>query len=265
MNLYLLGGGRLFFTGAEVGWDLDFNGSASDRVFYETTLGQDYVADDAGVYATQASAGGPLGVLPAMTFDDGSNGIYDVDWPDVVQPSAGTGGQVVLRYSSGTGAAVLHGNGRVLGVGFPLEAIVSPAHRALLMERILGLLCPLPVRPQGPPTIGATVTVDLEFASSPGAAYVAGAALATSPGIVLPDGRSIPLALDPLLLFSLDPAAAVLHRHDRRPRRAGARRVPGDAAQRPSIIGLSPVFSAITIGTFGQVAEIAPWVRTTVQ
>ncbi|MAE95073.1 MAG: hypothetical protein CL910_10470 [Deltaproteobacteria bacterium] len=264
VNLYLLGGGRLFFTGAEVGWDLDLNGTANDRLFYNQALGQDYVADDAGVYTTQASAGGPLGVLPAMTFDDGSNGIYDVDWPDVVQPAAGTGGQIVLRYATGTGAAVLHGNGRTLGVGFPLEALVDPAHRALLMERILALMCPLPVRPQGTPTIGSTLTVDLDFPSSPGAAYVAGAAFTTDPAIVLADGRSIPLTLDPLLLFSLNPLqtlftgmTGVLD-----PQGQGAFQValPND----PSLVGFSPVFSALTLDISGAVGEISPWVRVTV-
>ena len=205
VNYLLSTGANLFFSGAEVGWDLDQQGSPVDRTFYEQTLGQDYVADDANTYTLLATNTGPLGPLPAMVFDNGTNGIYDVDYPDVIQPMAGSGGQIVMTYATGGGAAVLKGDGKVLGMGFPIESIVSPVHRQLLMERVLHLMCTPTVSPTSTPTIGSSTPFQVSFPSSPNQTYLAAAALSNDPGILLPDTRTIPLALDPLLIFSTMP------------------------------------------------------------
>jgi hypothetical protein len=203
VNAYLSSGGHFFFSGSEVGWDLDFLGNPSDRLFYEQSLGQDFVSDDASTYGVQPTSTGPLAPLPAMTFDNGSAGIYNVDYPDVVQPSIAGAGTVVLRYSTGAGAAVLHGNGRVLGLGFPMETIVNTGHRAQLMERVLQLMCPLPVRPIGPVVQGTTLQVALSFPGESNRPYFAAASLANAPGIPLPGGKTVPLAMDDLFWFSL--------------------------------------------------------------
>jgi hypothetical protein len=55
----------------------------------------------------------------------------------------------------------------------------------------------------GPLTGGAPHTVDFSFPGLPGAAYVAAMSLAERPGIPLPDGRVINLAIDPLLQISI--------------------------------------------------------------
>jgi hypothetical protein len=52
---------------------------------------------------------------------------------------------------------------------------------------------------------GATFTLSLLAEDSATMAYLSGLALTTVPGIPLSDGRTIPLTLDPLLLWSLDP------------------------------------------------------------
>lgn len=261
---YLLTGGRLFFSGAEVGWDLDFQGSATDRAFYESTLGSDYVADDAGVYATLAESTGPLSPLPSMGFDNGSAGIYNVDFPDVVQPKAGTGGQVVLRYTTGLGAAVLHGNGRVLGLGFPLEAVINPAHRALLMERILALLCPMPVRLGSPAVLGVTVPGQVDFPNAGNAVYALGASFLPEPGLPLGDGRTIPAAADALLTFSTSPAQSVFTGMtgvlDPLGQGTFQVTVPND----PGLHGFTFTLTGITINTSAQITNIAPFVRVTI-
>lgn len=259
--LYLGGGGRFWFSGAEAGWDLDQQGTAADRAFYEATLGQDYVADDAGTYLTQAQASGPLGALPAMAFDDGTHGIYDVDYPDVVQPKAGTGGQIALRYATGTGAAVLHGNGRVLGLGFPLEALWNAADRTLLMERILGLLCPLPVRASGVPAIGQTLAVTLDFPLAPNQSWVAGAAFGVAPGIPLGDGRTIPLNVDPLLVYSLDPLQTVFTGMTGALSPAGQGSLQVALPNDPGLHGFAFFLSAVTMNAQAQITQIAPWIR----
>jgi hypothetical protein len=138
-----------------------------------------------------------------MSFDNGSAGIYNVDYPDVVQPSVAGTGTVVLRYSTGAGAAVLHGNGRVLGLGFPMETIVDAGLRTQLMERVLQLMCPLPVRPIGPVVQGTTLQVALSFPGEGNRPYFAAASLANAPGIPVPGGKTVPLAMDDLFWFSL--------------------------------------------------------------
>jgi hypothetical protein len=55
----------------------------------------------------------------------------------------------------------------------------------------------------GPVTGGAPYTVDFSFPGLPGATYVAAMSLAQRPGIALPDGRVINIAIDPLLLISI--------------------------------------------------------------
>lgn len=263
INLYLSSGGRLFFSGAEVGWDLDAQGSSSDRAFYEVVLGQDYVADDSNTYWTQAQTGGPLGALPPMMFDDGTVR-NDVDWPDVIQPALGSGGQIVLRYATGAGAAVLHGNGRILGLGFPLESLVDPAHRSLLMERVLATMCPLPVRAAAPPSIGATTTMLLDFRSSGGLAYIAAASAGTAPGIPLPDGRTVPVNDDLLFQVSLDPMQSVFNGMTGNLDALGQGSFQINVPNDPALSGFTAWFSAVTLTGANAVHEIAPWVKLTV-
>lgn len=209
VSFYLSGGGRLFFSGAEVGWDLDFRGNASDRAFYENVLGQNYLLDDAGVYQTAPRSSGPLAPLPALRFDDGSGGIYDVDYPDVIGPAPGSAGQIVLSYSNGVGAAVMRADGRVLGLGFPLEAVVDFGERVLLAERCLQALCPLGLDPLTPFQPGQPLQLRIDLPSAANDFYLAAASLGSQPGLALGDGRAIPLNYDPLFELSLLPANPV--------------------------------------------------------
>jgi hypothetical protein len=260
VNAYLSSGGHFFFSGSEVGWDLDFLGNPNDRLFYEQSLGQDFVSDDAFTYAVQATSTGPLAPLPAMSFDNGSAGIYNVDYPDVVQPSVAGTGTVVLRYSTGAGAAVLHGNGRVLGLGFPMETIVNTGHRAQLMERVLQLMCPLPVRPIGPVVQGTTLQVALSFPGESNRPYFAAASLANAPGIPLPGGKTVPLAMDDLFWFSLSSQPIFVDMMGTLDG-SGTGSFSVQIPTSPALNGLPVVFSCITISPLGDVQSVAPWVR----
>ena len=80
----------------------------------------------------------------------------------------------MLRYASGSGAGVLHGNGRVLGIGFPIEMIVNPVHRNLLMERILQLMVPMPFQPTGPAVAGQSLNLAISFPGRSNFTYIAG-------------------------------------------------------------------------------------------
>ncbi|HEV2295739.1 MAG TPA: Ig-like domain-containing protein, partial [Tepidisphaeraceae bacterium] len=149
VSSFINGGGSLFVSGSEIGWDLDrpSGPTTGDRSFYNNTLKADYVADDAGTYSIgSAPAGSIFAGMPSFSFDSGST-LYDVDFPDVLAPAAGSFG--ALHYSGGTGgiAALQWGQptntpavaaARVVNMAFPFETITSEARRNDVMARVLG-------------------------------------------------------------------------------------------------------------------------------
>jgi hypothetical protein len=158
---YLDGGGSLFVSGSEIGWDLDHRGSAADRAFIHNYLKSAYMADAPGNqrdtwYRAEGTAGGPFAALGNITFDNGTHGTWNVSWPDVL--SGINGGEILMRYTgapSPNGAATGYRgdfpasesgtDGVVLVMGFPFETIYPADARQQLMGDILGyLLEPLP-------------------------------------------------------------------------------------------------------------------------
>jgi hypothetical protein len=59
--------------------------------------------------------------------------------------------------------------------------------------------------PLAPPSIGTVFPISAQSTAHPNAAYLVGFASSDSPGVLLSDGRLIPLNLDPLLQLSLTP------------------------------------------------------------
>ena len=132
-------GGALFISGAEIGWDLDYWGTAADRAFYNTHLRADYAGDDAGTYEVLPAPGSIFAGLLPFRFD--AAGMYDADYPDQLAP---LGGAVpALSYSGGLGgtAAVQYASGcqRLVYFGFPFETIRAD-RRAAVMGRVLDFL-----------------------------------------------------------------------------------------------------------------------------
>lgn len=134
VSSFLAAGGQLFLSGAEVGWDLDALNNG--RSFYNNQLRADYVADDAGTYNVQGTAGSIFAGL-SFSFDDGSQ-FYNVDFPDVIAPAAGStsalsyvgGGTAGIQYDSGTGT-------KVVNFGFPFETITDESTRNAVLARVL--------------------------------------------------------------------------------------------------------------------------------
>ena len=149
IQAYLRGGGCLFISGSEIGWDLVELEPAIDNIqvddsqFYSEFLKAQYVADDAGVY----SAGGIDGTIfegLSFSFDDGTHGTYDVDWADVLDA---TGGSVAcLSYGGSDYAAVQYSglfsggavSGKVVYMAIPFETIVDAVDRRAVMSAVLG-------------------------------------------------------------------------------------------------------------------------------
>jgi hypothetical protein len=153
VQTYLENGGKLFLSGAEVGWDLVQeadeennwgNGSPNDTTFFLHYLKADYVADDAGVYAVSGVSGTIFEGLSSIAFDDGSHGTYDVEWPDCIDERGGSTANLTYDgtgYRAGVQYEGLFGTGSISGklayVGFPFETIYPASTRDSVMARIL--------------------------------------------------------------------------------------------------------------------------------
>ncbi|MEQ1552771.1 MAG: N-acetylmuramoyl-L-alanine amidase, partial [Ferruginibacter sp.] len=147
LKAYLNAGGNLLITGAEIGWDIGRAASANvDLDFYNNYLKANYIGDDAGSYDFTGTAA--LFNTQSGTFDNSTNGYYDVDFPDRV--SANGGGTVALNYVAGTadGAAIgFQGSYKSLYFAFPFEAITSTTVRNNLMCNTVAYLTPALVVP----------------------------------------------------------------------------------------------------------------------
>lgn len=136
LQAYLNGGGRLFASGSEIGWDLDYSGNGPS--FYNGYLKADYAGDDAGTYNVAIPAGGIFAGDAPFSFDDNSSGEYDCNYPDQLTPLGGA--TVCLTYGGGAGNAGVQYDGatfKVVTFGFPFETITSSASRDEVMADIL--------------------------------------------------------------------------------------------------------------------------------
>ncbi len=145
VEAYTKAGGKLLVSGAEIGWDLVNTGK--HEAFVQNVFGAAFEKDDSENDSLVAPSAGVLGSLPEMHLDDGTQGTYPVEYPDVFLPSA-TGASQALTYGNGDGAAVAYDNGetRTFLAGFPLETVQPVAARDALMASILSFLVP-----EGPP------------------------------------------------------------------------------------------------------------------
>jgi hypothetical protein len=138
---FLNGGGRLFVSGAEIGWDLDrATGPAdADRSFYNSVLRADHAADDAGGYTASGAAGSIFDGI-SLSFDNGTTS-YNTETPDRL--NAANGSTVAMNYTGNGsgGAAIQYSAGptgpRVVNMGFPFETITTASNRNLVMARVL--------------------------------------------------------------------------------------------------------------------------------
>ena len=160
---FINGGGDIFVTGAEIGWDLD--NLNNGRTFYNNTLGADYASDDAGTYNVTGAAGSIFAGL-SFSFDNGTQ-FYDSEFPDVINP---TGGSVTaLNYVGGIGGgAAIQRKGSVTGdvvmFGFPFETITTAADRADVMAAVLNFFgAPPSENPTSPSGLVTTAGNDTVF------------------------------------------------------------------------------------------------------
>ena len=148
---YLEQGGRIFISGSEIGYHLEDRGTASDLNFYRNYLKADYVSDDAQSYSMNGTSSGIFADLSGVSFDDGTQGTYDVDYPDGIKPFGGSSsnmhyngtdysvhGGAGIQYLGEFGESTALGGLVYLGVGF--EAIYPESARNSIMEAVLSYL-----------------------------------------------------------------------------------------------------------------------------
>ncbi len=133
IRAFVEGGGAVWASGAEIGWDLDYRGDADDIAFANEVLGIGMDADDSNTSDVDG-----LGVLAGLLLDFGEdNGApYPVEYPDVLSSEH----DVIAAYASGETAAVL--GERVAVFGFPFECIGDATVRNEVATRLLPLLVP---------------------------------------------------------------------------------------------------------------------------
>ncbi len=152
VKLFLMGGGKLFVSGSEIAWDLDYKGSASDKNFINNYLMMKYVADAPGGQSATHYQCTPFALsifsgVPSFYIDDGTHGTIDVQWPDVVK--AINGAYVCLtynRFDTSYGYAGVYYSGyfnggtypgQIVVLGVPFETIYPEEIRGALMIKIL--------------------------------------------------------------------------------------------------------------------------------
>jgi hypothetical protein len=146
IEAYLKAGGKMFISGAEIAWDLDYKGSSSDKAFCHNYLHlayrQDAPNNATGTYYNVYALGDTIfSDLSSFAFDNGTHGTYNVRYPDVFTPQ--NDAQAFLKYTGcNTGAAgiVYQGvfpggstEGKIMVLGFPLETVYPEAARTAIL------------------------------------------------------------------------------------------------------------------------------------
>jgi len=265
---YITGGGGLIVTGAEVGWDLDALGSASDRSFFRNVLGATYVADDAGTYGLQAGVAGTVSEgIGASSFDNGNGPTYDVDYADVLTPTTGSG-TICLRYNNGLGAGVQTVNAlfdaRIVVFGLPLDTMLDANARAQLLQQSVAFVLDGDMQLRGPSVavMGQPTPFALSMPGEAGMPYLCALSESYFPGTVLPLGGLFPLNNGLILEISITPGSPFF------PDFLGALDAAGNASPTfyppvlPFLNGLDLFVSAFTISPQMPVErEISNWLR----
>ncbi len=264
VSAYMQAGGRLLVSGAEIGWDLDANGSAADRAFYSNVLGAIYVRDDAGTYGFRPT-GGALSGLPAGMFDNGQGPTYNVDWPDVISPS-NPASTINMIYDVGGGAGLqrINGSSRVVHMGFPLETILDPDLRSDVMTRALRfLLAPRELENGASVALGGSLPLAVELPGEAGAPYV----LLSSLGLgTIPVGTHVlPLFPDGIFGLSLTPGSGVFVNFQGTLNGAGRATGTFVVPNLGLLSGLDFYFSGFTLTPAPAIRTVMPWTRVSVQ
>lgn len=145
---YLKQGGKLLVSGSEIAWDLDNSGTTADKSFLSNYLKATYAFDAPNNQAStwyksiNENSNSIFNFTDTVYFDNGTNGTYNVDYPDVITPV--NGGISTLKYtnnSTSSSGIYFSGmfpsgtvNGKMIYLGFPLESVYDVLKRNSLFN-----------------------------------------------------------------------------------------------------------------------------------
>gem|GEM_PF-3179369 len=132
LTTYLDGGGSLFLSGQDIGYDLSSQGNAADLAFYTDYLHATYLADDTNDLTLTGVTGDPIG--DGMTLDL-TGGANNSDFPSRIDPVGGST-SVFLYNSTWVGAVRYEAAFKSLYFAFNFESNLA-ADQDTLMARIL--------------------------------------------------------------------------------------------------------------------------------
>jgi hypothetical protein len=141
LTTFLEGGGSLFISGQDIGWDLNDQGAAAYQ-WYQDYLHAIYVADDTDTYTLDGVPGDPVsgGIDLVIEGGDGAN---NQEYPSDIDP-ADSSASVLWSYDADRNGAVRADTGtyRVIYLAFGFEAIDNAADRREVMQRSIAYLDP---------------------------------------------------------------------------------------------------------------------------
>lgn len=154
IKAFLNNGGNLFVSGSEIGWDLGRSSYSSndDIYFYNNYLKARYISDapensKATYYKVEPVSGGLFDGIGQVSFDNGTHGTIDVDWPDAI--GAVNGATDVLKFvgvstAKGVSGVAYHGrfpsgirNGSLVHLSVPFETFYPESKRTEIMSKVL--------------------------------------------------------------------------------------------------------------------------------
>ncbi len=150
---FLKNGGKLFVSGAEIGWDLEGKSNhptQADKDFYHNFLKAQYIADapadsQGTYYSCEAISGQIFDGISDFNFDNGTHGTINVDWPDAINGI--NGGQNILLYKNASAANIAGvkfeglfpqgtSDGKLIYLALPFETIYIEANRIEVMAKV---------------------------------------------------------------------------------------------------------------------------------
>ncbi len=133
LTQFLAGGGKLFVTGQDIGWELNTSSSGNyDPTWYRNNLHANYGTDAAGLLLSGIN-GDPIGNGINYTLSAQSQ-----PYPDGINPY-GTGAVAAIQYNATYKGVVRwdDGNAKVVTMGHGFEGITDPSVQITLVQRII--------------------------------------------------------------------------------------------------------------------------------
>ncbi|MBM3307827.1 MAG: T9SS type A sorting domain-containing protein [Candidatus Eisenbacteria bacterium] len=135
ISQHLDAGGRIVFSGEDIGWYLNYQNDPAKIAFYNDYLHADYIEDDSGYRSLTGVAGCPIGNGLSFTLN-GAGSARNQFYPSEIEPRAGA--SAVFEYGPGAqGALKYAGDHRIVHLAFGLEGVTTTAMQDTILRRAL--------------------------------------------------------------------------------------------------------------------------------